>query len=278
LLLRRSPRVAIVTNITPNHLDWHNESMQEYIDAKANIVAHQSPGDLAILNAADVNSNGLAARTAARVLRFNGKDAYLKDDRLLLRGHDSEYEICRAGELQIPGRHNIDNVLAAGLSAFSCGISPQVIREVAIHFKGVQHRLQLVRELDGVTYYNDSIATIPEAAVAALDSFPVGKVIQIVGGRQKDLSLAEMCATLATKAKAVLCIGEKGPEIGRAVRAANNAAIVHECGDLTGALRVAKSVAQPGDVVLLSTGCKSYDQFINFEQRGDAFTRLACGN
>jgi UDP-N-acetylmuramoylalanine--D-glutamate ligase len=146
-------------------------------------------------------------------------------------------------------------------------------------FKPLPHRLQLVHEERGVRFYNDSIATIPEAAIAALASFPAGKVIQIVGGRQKDLSLDEMCATLATKAKAVLCIGEKGPDIGKAVRQRSGAtATVHDCTDLAGALRTAKSIAQPGDIVLLSTGCKSYDQFTNFEQRGDAFARLARGN
>jgi len=100
-------------------------------------------------------------------------------------------------------------------------------------------------------------------------------VIQIVGGRQKDLPIDQMCAALASRAKAVLCVGEKGPEIGQTLRAAKSNVPTHECGDLAGAIKTAKSIATPGDIVLLSTGCKSYDQFINFEQRGETFTRLA---
>ncbi|MDE3075074.1 MAG: UDP-N-acetylmuramoyl-L-alanine--D-glutamate ligase, partial [Chloroflexota bacterium] len=165
--LDRSPHVAVVTNITPNHLDRH-PSMQAYIDAKANIVTHQSPGDIAILNAADPESNALARRTSARVQRFNARDACLREDRLLVRLHDTEYDICRTGELHIPGRHNVDNVLAAGLAALACGIAPQAIRDVAIRFKGVKHRLKLVRVLRGVSFYNDSIATAPERTLAAL--------------------------------------------------------------------------------------------------------------
>jgi UDP-N-acetylmuramoylalanine--D-glutamate ligase len=148
-------------------------------------------------------------------------------------------------------------------------------RALVEHFKPLPHRLELVHEERGVRYYNDSIATIPEAAVAALDSFPPGKVIQIVGGRQKDLPIADMCAALAARAKAILCVGEKGPEIARTLRETKANTPAHECGDLAGAIKKAKTIATPGDIVLLSTGCKSYDQFINFEQRGDTFTRLA---
>jgi UDP-N-acetylmuramoylalanine--D-glutamate ligase len=276
--LKRSPRVAVVTNITPNHLDWHNESMQEYIDAKANIVAHQSSTDLAILNAADANSNGLAARTRARVLRFNGREAYVKGDRLLLRGHDSEYEICRAGELQIPGRHNVDNVLAAGLTAFSLGISPQAIRDVAMHFKGVQHRLQLVRELDGVGYYNDSIATAPERTLAALAVFD-RPVVLIAGGRDKHLPLEPLADEAARKVKAAVLLGEAAGLLEEALEAGKERnqsswPVIVRVNDLQEAVCTAQRLAAPGDVVLLSPACTSYDMFKDFEERGREFVRL----
>jgi UDP-N-acetylmuramoylalanine--D-glutamate ligase len=278
LRLRRSPHLAVVTNITPNHLDWHNDSMQEYIDAKANIVAHQSASDAAIVNAADPESNALAARTTARVLRFNARDAYLKGDRLLLRGHDSEYEICQTGELQIPGRHNIDNVLAAGLTAFSCGISPQAVRDVAIRFQGVQHRLQLVRELDGVAYYNDSIATAPERTLAALAIFE-RPIVLIAGGRDKHLPLEPLADEVTRKVKAAVLLGEAAGLLEDAFRAgrernkADRPAILRVA-DLREAVCMARRAAQPGDVVLLSPACTSYDMFKDFEERGREFVGL----
>jgi len=276
--LQRSPHVAVVTNITPNHLDWHNESMQEYIDAKANIVAHQEATDVAILNAADKESNSLALRTAARVLRWNGKDAYLRGDRLLLRGHDSEYELCRTQELQIPGRHNVDNVLAASLTAFALGISPQSIRDVAIHFQGVPHRLQLVRELDGVAFYNDSIATAPERTLAALAVFDQ-PIVLIAGGRDKHLPLDSLAAEAARKVKSVVLLGEAAGLLeeafaaGKARAGSFQPAIQRVC-DLPEAVRTAQREASPGDVVLLSPACTSYDMFKDFEDRGREFTRL----
>lgn len=276
--LQRSPHLAVVTNITPNHLDWHNESMQKYIDAKANIVSHQTSGDVAILNAADPESNALALRTQARVLRWNGKDAFLKDDRLMLRGHDSEYEICRAGELQIPGRHNVDNVLAAGLTAFVCGIAPQAIREVAIHFTGVQHRLQLVRELNGVSFYNDSIATAPERTLAALAVFEQ-PIVLIAGGRDKHLPLEDLADEATRKVKSVVLLGEAADLLVRAFEAGkerNQATYpdIRRVRDLSEAVCSASKAAAPGDVVLLSPACTSYDMYKDFEERGREFVRL----
>ncbi|MBV8085156.1 MAG: UDP-N-acetylmuramoyl-L-alanine--D-glutamate ligase [Chloroflexi bacterium] len=275
--LRKSPNVAVVTNITPNHLDWHNESMQEYIDAKAQIVEHQSPGDVAILNAGDKESNALASRTRARVLRWNGRDAYLREDQLLVRGHDSEYEICRAGELHIPGRHNIDNVLAASLTALTCGISPQDIRDVATHFTGVEHRLQLVRELEGVAYYNDSIATAPERTLAALAVFD-RPIVLIAGGRDKHLPLEGLADEATRKVKTVVLLGEAGPLLERAFldgrRRNGSAQPALACAsDLKEAVRLAHDAAQPGGVVLLSPACTSYDMFKDFEERGRKFVQ-----
>mgnify|MGYP002402934842 CR=1 FL=1 len=276
--LRRSPQVAVVTNITPNHLDWHNESMQEYIDAKANIVEHQSAGDVAIVNAADPQSSALALRTPARVLKWNGRDAYLKGDHLLLRGHDAEYEICRAGELHIPGRHNVDNVLAAGLTALTCGISPQSIREVAIHFSGVQHRLQLVRELEGVAYYNDSIATAPERTLAALAVFD-RPIVLIAGGRDKHLPLESLADEATRKVKHVVLLGEASGLLADAFekgkqRNATGQPSIERVGDLHEAVCATHRAATPGDVVLLSPACTSYDMFKDFEERGREFVKL----
>jgi UDP-N-acetylmuramoylalanine--D-glutamate ligase len=144
------------------------------------------------------------------------------------------------------------------------------------HFKGLPHRLQIVHEEKGVRYVNDSIATIPEAAVAALEAFEPGKVIQIVGGYDKHLDMSAMCQTLGRGAKAVLCMGATGPALAKGIQEApGRVAQLHECGDLATAMALAKKLASAGDVILLSTGCASYDQFVNFEQRGEEFVRLA---
>ena len=258
--MRWSPHVAVLTMVAQDHVEWHG-SVDAYIDAKKVLLAFQKPGDFAVFNATCPQCMNLTQATQAKVVLFG------------LEGR-------RPFELTIPGIHNQINAQGAFAAAACLGVSWEEAQSALLHnFKPLPHRLQLVHEERGVRFYNDSIATIPEAAIAALASFPAGKVIQIVGGRQKDLSLDEMCATLATKAKAVLCIGEKGPDIGRAVRqCSGTTATVHDCTDLAGALRTAKCIAQSGDIVLLSTGCKSYDQFTNFEQRGDAFARLARGN
>jgi UDP-N-acetylmuramoylalanine--D-glutamate ligase len=135
--------------------------------------------------------------------------------------------------------------------------------------------MQVIHERDGVKWVNDSIATIPEAAIAARQAFPQGRVIQIVGGHDKKLDWSTMCKELAAGCKAVLTIGQIGPQLAAMIRAAGMTATVYECGDLTSAVKQARSLANQGDVVLLSTGTASYDQFSNFELRGEAFTQLA---
>jgi UDP-N-acetylmuramoylalanine--D-glutamate ligase len=258
--MRWSPHVAVVTMVAQDHLDWHG-SLEAYVDAKRVLLAFQNPTDFAVLNGTDPGCRAIA-RSAAAQVRFYGK------------------EVTRPFNLKLPGIHNQVNAQGAFTAANCLGVTWEDAQAALDAYKSLPHRLELVHEERGVRFYNDSIATIPEAAVAALHSFPPGKVIQIVGGRQKDLSMAGMCDELARRAKAVLCIGEKGPELAAKVQAAANDGrpAVHDCGDLAAAVAKAREIAREGDVVLLSTGCKSYDQFTNFEQRGDAFARLARGH
>lgn len=272
--LERSPHMAVVTNITPNHLDRHPD-MRAYIDAKANIVEHQTEADIAILNENDVESNAFGTRTRAKVLHFNGADAWLDGERLMVRDNDGEYEICRTSELQIPGRHNVDNVLAASLAALRSGISPADIRDVATSFKGVKHRLQLVREFNGVGYYNDSIATAPERTLAALAVFRQ-PIVLIAGGRDKHLPLEGLADEATRKVKAVVLLGEAAPLLAEAFAAGKRRQgsaqpDIHCVRDLDEAVSQASECAASGDVVLLSPACTSYDMFHDFEERGDRF-------
>jgi UDP-N-acetylmuramoylalanine--D-glutamate ligase len=256
--MRWSPHIAVATIVTKDHVEWHG-SEAAYRDAKRNIVRYQRPDDFAVLCAEDEGSMSFAASTRAKVVQYavNGR---------------------RPFELRVPGRHNQLNAQGAYAAAALLGVAWDTSQEALREFEGLPHRLQLVHESSaGVRYYNDSIATIPEAAVAALESFPTKRVIQIVGGYDHGISITEMCNALAEKAKAVLCVGATGKRIAEVMSQAahQGGAAVYDCGDLPTAMKMAKSVATSGDVVLLSTGFKSYDQFANFEERGEAFARLA---
>ena len=177
----------------------------------------------------------------------------------------------------IPGKHNQVNAQGAFAAAEIVGMTWQEARDALRTFQGLPHRLQLVHESNGVRWYNDSIATIPEAAVAALESFPPKKVLQIVGGKDKMLPVTAMCSSLVERAKAVLCIGATGDSLATTLEQSTSlsGASVYRCGDLKTATGMARQIASPGDIVLLSPGFPSQDQFVNFEDRGATFSRLA---
>jgi UDP-N-acetylmuramoylalanine--D-glutamate ligase len=244
-----SPNVAVVTMISSDHLDWHG-SQQNYIAAKANIVRHQKPGDFAVLNPRDETAMSFAKLTPATVVPV---DTHARFD------------------LKLAGEHNQLNAQTAFTAAGLFGIDRPTAQKAIADFTGLSHRLELVHESHGIRFINDSISTIPDAAIAALRSFPAGKVIQIVGGSdKKHLPIDAMCAALAEQAKAILCIGETADAIARLLP--NDRA--HVCQTLEAAVTQANSLATPGDIVLLSPGHPSYDQFTNFESRGAAFARL----
>ncbi len=252
-----SPHVAVVTLLTRDHLDWHG-SVENYVADKGQIVAHQGPADLAVLNGRDPAQAPLAAATAARVVRFN-------------TGSERPFA------LRLSGDHNQVNAQAAFAAAATTGVTWDAAQAAVADFAGLPHRLQVVADAGGVRWVNDSIATIPEAAVAALRSFPAGRTLQIVGGSgKKALDTADLCAALAAEARLVLCVGETGDALAAAVNG-RSAGRARACGDLATAVAVARAAARPGDVVLLSPGHPSYDQFVHFQDRGDLFTRLAGG-
>lgn len=256
--MRWSPHVSVVTMLANDHLDWHG-SARAYTEAKKNIIRFQRPDDFTVLNADDAASVAWSKATAGRVIYFTTENR-------------------EPFEMIIPGRHNQSNAQAAFAAASLVGITQADAQRAVREFAGLPHRLQLVHEADGVRYFNDSIATIPEAAIAALEAFPAKRVIQIVGGKDKGLPLTAMCNALVERSKAALCIGATGPQIADHMAKSpthQSAANVYECGDLPTAMKIARQIAAPGDVVLLSTGCASYDQFVNFEERGELFTSLA---
>lgn len=253
--MKWSPHVALVTMVAVDHQDWH-PTPAAYVADKRVIVEFQRPDDFALLNE-DCPVSGTFT-TAGTIIPFG------------TRGR-------RRFELKIPGEHNQLNAQAAFAAAHLLGVTWDAAQAAARDFTGLPHRLALVHEENGVRYLDDSIATIPEAAVAALHSFPPKKVIQIVGGYDKGLPFTAMCHALAERAKAVLCIGVTGEKIADLLTESQyqGAASTYRCGDLPTAMKIARQIAMDGDVVLLSTGCASYGQFANFEERGNEFSRLA---
>ncbi|MGF1633577.1 MAG: UDP-N-acetylmuramoyl-L-alanine--D-glutamate ligase [Phycisphaerae bacterium] len=247
--VRFSPHVAVVTFIGTDHIEWHG-SRESYWEAKKNITRFQGPEDVAVVSANNLPSRSFGDLTPGRVLTYDLDD--------------------HPFDLAIPGRHNQLNAEAAYVAASLIGVSRQHAQAAVSGFRGLPHRLELVHEAAGVRWFNDSIATIPEAAMAAHNAFEPGTVIQIVGGYDKHLDMAAMCKHLGEQAKAVLTIGQLGPTLAEA--AGPRATFL---GDLKSAVDRARELAAPGDVVLMSPGCASYDQFNNFQERGELFAKLA---
>ncbi len=285
-----SPAVAAVLNITPNHLDRH-PTMEAYIAAKAHILNYQQPGDVAVLNLDNpvTRRMGEARSIAHRRLWFSlehrvEEGSFLRGGELVLRLAGREQVVCRAEELKLRGLHNVANVLAACAIAAAVGAPLEALRQVAVTFPGVEHRLELVREWRGVRWYNDSIATTPERTVAALRAFPGDPIILLAGGRDKHLPWDEMAELARQRVRHLILFGEAAGLIERAVQEAGgerydprpvqSGTKIHQAGTLEHAVELAAQLAQPGDVVLLSPGGTSFDAFRDFAERGDRFRHL----
>ena len=282
-LIGRSPHVACVLNITPNHLDRYGWA--DYVDLKGRILAHQSTGDLAILNYDNEVTRKMAEGAAGEVLFFAleaghpGDGAFLRDGVVICRRGGRESPVLKAADVPLRGRHNMENVTAAVAVGAACGLSPSDMASAIRAYRPAPHRLELVSNVDGADYYDDSIATTPERTLAGLRSFEE-PVVLLLGGREKHLPLEEMATEACRRCRAVVVFGEAAPVLDEALRAASQD-LPHEertpvlkTGPLAEAVSAAHSVARPGDVVLLSPACTSFDAFENFEQRGEAFRGL----
>jgi UDP-N-acetylmuramoylalanine--D-glutamate ligase len=268
---RFHPRVAAILNLTPDHLDRHG-SMARYVEAKARIFANQTAADCTVLNADDPPTAALAPRTRAQVVWFSRlrpleHGVFARDGWVVARLNGHEEPICPLSEIFLRGAHNLENVLAATAVALWTGIAPDPLRRAIRRFKGVEHRIEWVRDLGGVAYYNDSKATNVASTIRALESF-TEPVILIAGGRGKGQDFAPLGPAARGRVRRLILIGEDGEQVRRgvgpgipAVGAASMAEAVGE----------ARRAARPGDVVLLSPACASFDMFDDFEHRGAAF-------
>ncbi len=279
-LMTVSPHIACVTNITPNHLDRHG-TMADYIAAKRHILDYQRPGDWAVLGADDEVAAQL--NTAAQRVWFSlhtepADGAWMDASghlRLRLAALTLDTTICHVHDLLLMGEHNVLNVLGASVISALGGATESAIRNVATSFRGVEHRLQLVRELNGVRYYDGSIATAPERVMADLRCFDQ-PVVLLCGGRDKHLPWSEAVQLMAQKCRHVVLFGEMAELVhGEMIRQKADVC-VSICDSLDQAVQTATSKAQPGDVVLLSPGGTSFDAFKDFAERGDYFVQLVC--
>jgi len=280
--------LAVVTNLTPNHLDRHH-TMREYAEAKLHIVQFQRPEDAVVLCAEDAYAPLFARAAGGRVLYFSlasapPDGAALEGEILSIRRGGHSAPVCTLAELRVPGRHNVANALAAIAAADVAGVAPAAMRQAIHEFSGVPHRLELVRTVAGVKYFNDSIATSPDrtqAAIAAVN----GPSLVILGGHDKDLPWEALCRDVVARCTAALLIGEAQDLIEGHLRAALRAAVhpllvverIMRCGSLDVAVALAGRMARPGESVLLSPACASYDQFRDFEERGARFRELVEG-
>lgn len=282
-ILRRSPHIAVVTQIAPNHLDRHG-TMDAYVAAKLHIVKHQAADDIAVLNATDLYSALFADATAAGK-RWFGIDAAAEPLATTRAGwiglaHAGTWAgILPASEIPLRGRHNVDNVLAAVSAAAECEVEPDKMAEAIRSFRPPPHRLQTVGEHRGVCYVDDSIATSPDRAGVALKAISA-PIVLIAGGRDKKLPWEDFAQLVVQRARAVILIGEAAEDIRGAILAALarvngmlSAGAIYRSSTLEKAVLRASTVARPGDVVLLAPACTSYDMFTDFAERGAAFAR-----
>ncbi len=274
--MTQSPHVAVVTNVAPNHLDWHTD-MQEYIDAKRNLVTWQQAGDRAVLNADNAVTRTFAEGLSSAVSFFSRCEkpqngAYLRSDGMLCAVNGGEETpVIAASEIRIPGVHNLENYLAA-IAALREEVSPEIIAAFAREFGGVEHRSEWVRTLNGVKWYNDSIGSSPSRTIAGLKAFD-RKVILIAGGYDKHIPYDPLGEAAKDTVKAAVLLGATAGAIETAIRAHSDLPIVR-VNSMEEAVAAARDLACDGDIVFMSPASASFDMYKNFEERGQHFKRL----
>lgn len=278
-LMTTSPHISAVLNITPNHLDRHAD-MADYIRAKSNILTHQTSTDVAVLNRDDVESWKLVNTTRGSLVSFGLEKSVNTENQVYVDGNSVCADVSGRSTALFPinlielrGRHNLMNVLAASALAVACGFSTGSMVKGVQGFTGVKHRLQLVRVVNGVSWFNDSIATAPERTLAALNSFDE-PIVLLLGGRDKNLPWQPLAQEVRARVTHAVIFGEAGVKIASALGSpgpTERLRSVSRVETMTEALELASTLVSPGDVVLLSPGCTSYDAYKDFEERGEEF-------
>ena len=278
--MRKSADTVLITNISPNHLDMHN-SMEEYIQAKYNLVYHQNAFGTAVLNADNILSSDAENFARGNVLKFSVKNkvekgTYLKENQIMLVEDGEEIPVLDINRIKIPGMHNVENYMSA-ICITKGLVTAKTIGEVAEEFGGVEHRFEFVREVDGVKYYNDTMATTPTSAIAGISSSD-NKMIMIAGGHDKKLSFDELARKINEKVRVLILMGETSERIENAVLSAPNfkapEIIIEHAENMEGAVKIAKKHAVNGEIVALCPACSSFDKYKNFAERGNHFKNI----
>ena len=281
--MRQSPDVAVITNVAPNHLDVHRD-MQEYIDSKKNLILHQDGFSRTVLNRDNAITRDMTGLVRGELLTFSRQEAprfgaYLRQDGMLcMRCHGAETEILPMEQIRLPGLHNVENFLAA-YSAVWGDVPVEIMAQTAQEFGGVEHRMELVRELGGVKWYNDSIGTSPTRTIAGLKAFGQ-KIILIAGGYDKKIPYEPLAPYLCEKVSHLILMGATGPKIQQALEACpdydGQHPALHWAESMEQAVQTADGLAGSGDIVALSPASASFDLYPNFEKRGEHFKRLVA--
>jgi len=271
-----SPSIAVVTNVAPNHLDWHTD-MAEYIQAKSNLVRYQLPDSKTVLNADNSITAGFAELANGEVSFFSRKKqvvdgCYLKNGTIILSKNGEEWPVMPVSEILLSGIHNVENYMAA-IAAVRDMVPPEIIREFARKFSGVAHRCEFVREWNGISFYNDSIATSPTRTIAGLLSFDK-KVILIAGGYDKHIPYDPLGIVASKTIKAAFLMGNTAPAIEQALNMSDkNIPCVHVT-SMEQAVNLSVSTAQAGDIVFMSPASASFDLYRDFEERGNHYKSI----
>jgi UDP-N-acetylmuramoylalanine--D-glutamate ligase len=280
-LMTASPKVAVLLNITPNHLDRHH-TMDAYSAAKERILTFQSSDDTAVLGREDPGAWRLREMVRGKLMSFGLEPVedqhatFLRQGAVWLRDEDGEHELFEVTAVQLRGRHNLMNVTAACAIASETGISQQAMEEAVRTFKGLPHRLEFVRRVKGADWYNDSIATAPERSIASMRAFD-RPIVLLAGGRDKDLEWDTFAVEVCRRVDRLILFGEAATKIAAHVKPRMNGDLprsIEVVDGLEQAVLAAARVARPGDVVLLAPGGTSFDEFIDFEARGERFREM----
>ena len=273
--MKKSADISVVTNVTPNHLDWHTD-FEEYADSKKAVFKYQNASGRVVLNFDNEITKNFGKETENGVY-FSSKeeiDGYCIRDNKIVKMQNGMVcrEVLNIDTIYIPGMHNVENYMAA-IAATEGLVSDAVVRETAVEFKGVPHRIEFVREIDGIKFYNDSIASSPARTTAGLVSFGDKKVILIAGGYDKKIPFDEFGTVVNDRVKKLVLVGMTSEKIETAVKNATNynGLEIHRLSDFEEAVKTAKTIAENGDIVILSPACASFDLFKNFEVRGNTF-------
>lgn len=282
--MHRSPHIAVMLMVTSEHLD-HHETHAEYVDAKRNLFRFQSATDFAVVNRDYPASNESDIYTDAKLFhvsreRETDNACFAVGNKIILRKNGHDTEIIKTGDILLPGKHNLENVCAAIIAANLAGVRTTIIANVLRSFKGLEHRLELVREVDGIRYYDDSFSTIPETAIAAIQAFDVPEIL-ILGGSSKNADFSELGKVIGeTKnIKAIIGIGQEWERIKASLKGelGKETILIEGATTMQQVVQAASKIARPGDVVLLSPACASYDMFKNYKERGNEFTKAVAG-